>query len=164
MTGRSNSILTLFPFTLNHTVTARYMSPISNNFPLYFFLQLLFTSSTHFYTSSYLLGLSFPRALRISPFFSLLGEEQWKIGNVLRNVNHPGRRRDGEWGLGVGVADKRRRWMKGQPTCQKSSVPQKCRKAHDILNCFSALYLFTWRVSYITHAQYNIKRHLKNKL
>lgn len=59
---------------------------------------------------------------------------------------------------GVRVVDKRRRWMKGQPTCQKSSVPQKCRKAYDILNCFFALCLFTWRALYITHAQYNIKR------
>jgi hypothetical protein len=64
-------------------------APFATNF-LYPLLSVahIYLVNTFLHILSSRLVSSFPHPLGFSPFFSLLKEEQWKIGNVLRNVNH----------------------------------------------------------------------------
>jgi len=64
-------------------------APFATNF-LYPLLSVahIYLFNTFLHILSSLLVSSFPHPLGFSPFFSLLKEEQWKIGNVPRNVNH----------------------------------------------------------------------------
>jgi hypothetical protein len=121
---------------------------------------------------------SFPHPLSFSPFFSLLKEEQWKIGNVLRNVNHLATTtarlsaEKWEWWGGWQISEGDERAVDLSKVFRPTKMQKVVSSSEMLFSvclsvCLSAclpaclpvcLYLYTKRVLYITHAHYNIKR------